>query len=170
VAQHSVELEFTATQQLPAGDGRVVGAQITSIGFAPDPQPPERIERLPEDLKKPVVKAVGVFEDGWLAQAASFQLTQPAEAESLTIAGMVPKIGTDDGFTTDLVVSIDGMEAARKSIGLGRFEIEVPVLAAVDPVTRRVELKFSKVQSLPPPDGRAVGAQLISAAFQSSGR
>jgi hypothetical protein len=118
-------------------------------------------------LKKPVVKAVGVSEDGWLAQGVSFQLTQPAEAESLTVAAMVPKIGTDDGFTTELVVSIDGREAARKSIGLGRFEIEVPVPPAADPATRRIELKFSKVQSLPPPDGRAVGAQLISAAFQS---
>jgi hypothetical protein len=170
VAQHVVELEFTTTQQLPAGDGRVVGAQLTSIGFGPDPQPPERIERLPQDLKKPMVKADGVSDDGWLAQAASFQLTQPAEAESLTIAGMVPKIGTDEGFTTDLVISIDGQEAARKSIALGRFEIDVPVPPSPDPVTRRVELKFSKVQSLPPPDGRSVGAQLISAAFHSSGR
>jgi hypothetical protein len=168
VAQHQVELEFAATQSLP-NDGRVVAAQLTMLGFVPDPLPPERLERFPEDLKKPLVNASGVYDDGWLAQAASFQLTQPPEADVLVIRGMVPKIGQGDGFTTGVVVTVDGQEVARKSIGIDRFQIEAPIPATADPAMRRVELKFSRTQSLPPPDARAVGAQLISAGFHSSG-
>jgi hypothetical protein len=168
VAQHSVELEFTATQQLP-GDGRVVGARLTMLGFIPDPMPPERLERFPEDLKKPLVSANGVHDDGWLAQGASFQLTQPPEADVLSVSGMVPQIGGDTGFTTEVVVTVDSREIARKSIGIDRFQIEAPVPATADPAPRKIELKFSRTQPLPSPDGRAVGAKLISAGFHSSG-
>ena len=168
VAQHSVELEFTNTQTLPS-DGRVVSAQLTMLGFVPDPLPPERLERFPEDLKKPLVNATGVYEDAWLAHATSFQLTQPPEADVLLVSGMVPKIGTDDGFTTDVVLTVDGREAARKSIGIDQFQLEATVPASADPAPRRIELKFSRTQPLPAPDGRAVGAKLISVGFHSSG-
>jgi hypothetical protein len=169
VAQRQVGLKFTATQQLP-GDGRVVGAQLTRLGFGQAPLPPERLERFPQDLKQPLVNATGVYDDGWLAPTASFQLSQPAEAETLTIRGMIPRIGDATGFTTDVIVTVDGREAARKSLSLDRFQLEVPVDSpGAEPATRRVELKFIRPQQLPAPDGRSIGARLISAGFHAGG-
>lgn len=171
--QHQVELRFTDAQQLPS-DGRSVGAQITSIGFIPAPSPPARLEQFPADLKKPLIEASGVYDDGWLAESATFQLAQPADGESITISGMVPRIGSDDGFTTDVVVLVDGVEVARKTVGLDRFTIDAAVPPAAAPPSsevapRRVGVQFSRVQSLPAPDGRAVGARLLFAGFPAPG-
>jgi hypothetical protein len=166
-----IELEFSHAQQLPGGDGRGVAARLTFAGFVPEPQPPAGLEQFPNDLKRPQVNATGVSEDGWLEQAASFQLTQPPDGETLTVAGMVPKIGDGDGFTTDVVVTVDGQEVARKTAGLDRFTIDavVPPPASPPPgaggAVRLVGITFSRVQTLPAPDGRAVGAKLLSTRF-----
>jgi hypothetical protein len=162
-----VELEFTAAQQLPAGDGRTVSARLFAIGFAPEPLPPARLEQFPHDLRRPLVQPAGVYDDGWVGESASFRLAQPPEAEVFTVIGMVPKIGEAADFTTDVQVLFDGNEVARRTIGLDRFVIEVPLPPATmgEAAARRVELRFSRVQSLPPPDGRAVGAKLLSVGF-----
>jgi len=168
-----VEMEFSDAQQLPGGDGRAVGARLSFAGFTPAPQPPARLERFPDDLRKPQVESQGVSDDGWLAQSASFQLTQPPGAESLRVSGMVPKVGDGDGFTTEVVLTVDGQEVARKTVGLDRFTIDatLPVPTAVPAEAagpaRRVGLSFSRVQSLPAPDGRAVGAKLLSAGYDT---
>lgn len=167
-----VELEFTRAQQLPAGDGRAVGALLKSIGFTPEPLPPTTLARFPDDLKKPLVQATGVYDDGWIGQTASLQVTQPPDSATLFVSGMVPKIADAATFATDLTVLVDGTEVGRKTLGLDRFSVTfaVPPPASAVGVARRVELRFSAVQALPPPDGRSVGARLESLGFDPESR
>jgi hypothetical protein len=169
-AGRQVELEFTRAQQLPAGDGRAVGARLSFIGFVPTPLPPQRLEKFPDDLRKPVVQAQGVYDDGWVGETASFRLAQPPEVDSIHVAGMVPKIGDADGFTTDLTVTLDGKEVGRRTIGLDRFEVDLPVPppATSRGEARQVQVRFSRTQTLPLPDGRVVGARLSSVGFSSA--
>jgi hypothetical protein len=164
-----VELEFSGAQQLPGGDGRAVGARLTFAGFVPTPLPPARLEKFPDDLKKPLVEPQGVFDDGWVGPAASFRLAQSPDAETLQVEGMVPKIGDADGFTTDVTVTVDGKEVGRRTLGLDRFAFEVPVppAASMRGDAREVKLLFSRTQALPAPDGRVVGARLSRVGFQS---
>jgi hypothetical protein len=165
-----VELEFTAAQQLPAGDGRAVGARLTFVGFVAEPLPPARVERFPEDLKKPLLDPAGVYDDGWVGPAASFTLAQSPDAETLILSGMVPKVAEGQGFTTELVITVDGREVARRTVGLDRFTIDLPVEPpTAQAAVRKVGFRFSRTQTLPAPDGRAVGARLGSVGFSGRG-
>jgi hypothetical protein len=141
------------------------------LGFVPAPLPPSALAKFPEDLRKPLVQPQGLYEDGWAAQSATLQLAQPPGAETVRVAGMVPQIGTADGFTTELVVTVDGVEVGRRTLGLDQFSLDFPVPPppSPQPVTRRVGLQFSAVQSLPAPDARAVGARLGGVGFFADG-
>lgn len=166
-----IELEFSAAQTLPGADGRTVAARLSFVGFTPAPLPPAQLQAFPQDLRRPLVQPVGVFDDGWLGETASFSLGQPADADRLSIEGMVPRIGDAGEFTTDVVVFLDGTEVSRRTVGVGSFEVRVPVTVspvAGAPSARRVHVRFSAVQTLPPPDGRAVGARLTAVKFLSA--
>jgi hypothetical protein len=160
-----VELEFSAAQTLPGGDARAVTALLSFVGFAPPPLPPSRLEQFPQDLRRPLVQAAGVSDDGWVGPAASFHLTEPEDAWYLSVTGMVPQIGDASGFTTEAVVLLDGQEVGRRNLGLGQFEIRIPVTPQSAERARRVELKFTAAQTLPAPDGRNVAARLTAARF-----
>ena len=165
-----VTLEFSAAQNLPGDDARTVAARVTSIGFAPKPLPPRRLERLPEDLRHPLAEASGIYDDGWVGQTASFNLAQTGDAEFFAVSGMVPQIGDAAGFATGLVILIDGEEVERRTLGPGQFDIRIPVATlSVAETARRVELKFSANQQLPSPDGRPVSARLAAVRFGAGG-
>jgi hypothetical protein len=60
---------------------------------------------------------------------------------------------------------VDGQDVARQALGLGDFELR----ATVPPIgawQRRVELRFSATQQLPPPDTRQVGARVQFVGFE----
>jgi hypothetical protein len=120
-----------------------------------------------------LLKATGLDEDGWAAKVASLQLTQPLDADELTLRGMVPQIaGAGDGaFQSELVVLVDGNEAGRKSVSPGPLEMHLPVPEGTPdgPRPRHVELRFSATQPLPPPDRRDVGARFDFIGFKSIG-
>jgi hypothetical protein len=78
---------------------------------------------------------------------------------------MVPLID-NQGFTTELRVLVDGQEAARKTLGLGDFELRAPAPPGAG--RRRVELRFSAAQRLPPPDARSVAARAAFVGFEAS--
>jgi hypothetical protein len=168
-----VELKFSDVTHLPAPDARAVACQIHSIGFEAPPAPPSRLERFDTDLRNPLLKASGMYGDGWVGAAASLQLAQPGDADEITIRGMVPQIGqaTAEPFRAELVVVIDGKEAVRQSVSPGPLEMRVAMPAAATDLdgARKVELRFSAAQTLPPPDGRSVGARLSFIGFASPG-
>jgi hypothetical protein len=165
-----VELEFSAAQNLPAADGRTVTARLSFLGFAPSPKPPSRLEQFPQDLRLPLVQAAGVYDDGWVGPAASFQLDEPLDAWCLEVSGMVPQIGDASGFKTEAVILLDGKEIDRRNLGVGQFDIRLPLTPqAAGESTRRIELKFSAVQTLPAPDDRNVAARLTAVRFATVG-
>jgi hypothetical protein len=180
-----VELRFSTLQQLAGSDRRRAAARLLFAGFeassaavpeavpavvpaaapAPSPAalPPQAVRDFP-DLANPSVQATGAFRDGWLADVASFQLTQPDGPASVLVRGMVPMVG-NQGFTTELRVLVDGQEVARKSLGLGDFELRAPAPAGAG--RRHVDLRFSSVQQLPAPDTRRVGARAQFVGFEA---
>jgi hypothetical protein len=65
---------------------------------------------------------------------------------------------------------LDGKEVGRRTIGLDRFEVDLPVPppATSRGEARQVQVRFSRTQTLPLPDGRVVGARLSSVGFSSA--
>ena len=165
-----VELEFSNVQQLPAPDTRAVSCQLISVGFEPASTAPSRVQQFPGDLRLPLLRVSGIFDDGWVGQVATLRLGQPEDADELTVRGTVPQIGdaTGEPFRAEVVVLVDGQEVARQPVAPGEMELRVPVAPRGDAVDgRQVELRFSSTQTLPSGDGRQVGARLSFIGFTS---
>ncbi|HEY2584608.1 MAG TPA: hypothetical protein VGI81_02445 [Tepidisphaeraceae bacterium] len=160
VSRHRIELSFSRAQHLPDPDNRPIAAQVLRIGFAPGPS---SVTWSGGDPARLGVEYSGIYPDGWAGADGSIRLDQPAGATRLVIRGMVPRIDDAD-FKTNVVVKVDGKEVARKTAGLGDFEIAADVPAGS--AERKIELSFSKVQPLPAPEKRSVSALLRSVAFE----
>lgn len=164
-----VEYRFSRDQQLPAPDGRRVVALIRSVGFeARDgrkSRPPERLDTFPTDLSHPKLDQSGIFADGWTAPHFRTRLLA-APGRDAVVRGCVPGF-TSATFRTEVTLLIDGTEVAKRELGPGDFEIRVPV---PNPGTgpRWIECRVSHSQTLPAPDGRAVGVQLKSVGFEAA--
>jgi hypothetical protein len=165
MGRRRVELHFSDVQNLQGEDGRPVAAQINAIGFQPGAAvtPVSAITQFPQDVQQVGPAISGLDEDGWVAATSFVWLRQEGARADVVIRGVVPQLG-DPGFTTRLRVLVDGQEATSKTLGLGDFEVRAPIPAGSG--ARRVELQFSASQTLPMPDGRAVGAQLRSIGFE----
>jgi hypothetical protein len=158
-----VTLKFSDTQRLIPPDRRPVACKLHYIGFETPPSAPTRIQQFPQDISDPDFKRSGLDDDGWLRKRASVSMTQLADQGFLVLKGMVPKID-DESFRTEVVLSMDGKELARKQVGLDQFELRMAVPPL--PGYRTIEVTFSNVQTLPGNDGRSVGALLKSLAFE----
>ncbi|MCS6866094.1 MAG: hypothetical protein RMJ56_08660 [Gemmataceae bacterium] len=157
-----VELQFSHLQILPEPDGRQVAALIHSIGFEARDEararPPERLQVFPADLSHPKLEQVGIYGDGWCREHLRAKLLPPAEDSEVVMRGFIPEVGGNSAFFTELTIWVDGVEVARRSLGLGEFEVRAPV--ARGPQARWIECRFSHTQTLAPPDGRTIAAQL----------
>ncbi len=165
--RRGIELRFSNVQQLP-GFERQVAALLRSVGFEtvalqPTEPPPTRIEAFPADLRLPGLLYSGVYDDGWVGEFASVELSAPNSATALVIRGMVPQVG-DAPFSSELRVLLDGQEVARRALTLGEFDVQVPI--AEGPDRRGIELRFSNVQQLPGFE-RQVAALLRSVGFET---
>jgi hypothetical protein len=126
--------------------------------------PPRQVTNFPDDLANPTLEYSGLYEDGWIADSAFLQLTQPADTPAqLVVRGTVPLIN-DPSFSTELRVLLDGEEVARRTLTPGDFEMQVPVSSG--PAQRRVDLRFSDMLKLPAPDNRPAAAQLFFVGFE----
>jgi hypothetical protein len=161
--RREVRLGFSRHQKLPGADGRPVACLISRLGFDAPPPAPSRIEKFPDDLADPNLKLSGLYADGWLPRVSSVVMSQLSDGGTLVLRGRVPKID-DDGFKTEVVLSIDGKEIVRRTVGLDRFEMRVPLTTAAG--RHKIDLTFSEVQTLPDNDGRSVGAMLELLAFE----
>lgn len=158
--RRKIGLAFDRLQHLPNSDARPVGAQLLRIGFVSGPA---SVTWSAGDPARLGVDYSGVWLDGWAGRDASVRLNQSAGATRLCIRGMVPRI-SDADFKTDVVVKVDGKQVAQKAVGPGEFEIAADLPPG--PADRKVELSFSKLQRLPAPDTRSVGALLKSVEFR----
>ncbi len=157
-----VELRFSHTQLIPEPDGRRVAALIDSLGFEARDEararPPERLSVFPADLSHPNLEQTGIHSDGWCQGHLRAKLLPAADDSEIVVRGLVPAVEGNSAFFTELTVWVDGAEVARRSLGVGEFEVRAPVARGSQ--ARWVECRFSHTQTLSPPDGRNVAAQL----------
>jgi hypothetical protein len=125
-------------------------------------RPPERLERFPQDLLAPDLEYAGLYEDGWVGEESFCCLGRPEHPSTLRLRGQVPGL-TGPDFSTELRLLLDGREVARRTLGVGPFEISAPAPAGSG--RARVELHFTRSQPLPGGDGRPVSAQLLYLGF-----
>jgi len=123
---------------------------------------PEQVSSFPADLANPNLEYSGMYEDGWVSEAAFFGLNRPEGQAALVIRGTVPQIDSPD-FRTEVTVLVDGQEIARRPLGLGDFELKLPASAQIG--RHRLDLRFSYFQRLPGNDRRPVAAFLRSVGF-----
>lgn len=151
---------------IPFDRRKLVGfARNISLIEAEDYQrlaPPSRLAAFPVDLEQSDLEYSGVYEDGWVGEAAYALLSEPSTA-NVTVSGMVPLIN-DPNFTSELQVLVDGQGVTRQLLHPGDFSVTAP--APGGPRRGRIELRFSNFQHLPAPDGRPVAALLRSVGFE----
>jgi hypothetical protein len=107
---------------------------------------PRALENPPFDLSNTALEYGGIYRDGWLETNSFLSLEQPAASNHLVVRGMIPLIDDAD-FTLTLRLSVDGHELVRRELGLGEFELSVPLWQG--PALRRIDLRSSRDQRLP---------------------
>jgi hypothetical protein len=138
---------------------------IVSEGEYAKLSPPEKVESFPADLANPDLEYSGIYEDGWISEAAFLALMQPEKATALVVKGMVPKID-DTAFQSELIILVDGKELIRRRLNPGKFEVRLS--PPTGSAKRRVDLRFAKFQRLPGGDNRPVAAKLDFVGFVTS--
>jgi hypothetical protein len=129
-------------------------------------EPPASISKFPVDLANRSLEYSGIYEDGWISERAFFTLASKLDTCYLLIKGIVPQIDKPD-FHSTLAVSIDGEEVTKHPLGLGIFELRVPVSGNDN--HRRVDLAFDRYQVLPGADARPAGGKIDFIGFVSDG-
>src|SRR5579883_237892 len=163
-----VECRFSESLVLPAGDERLVMALIKFVGFEPKDEsrsrPPEKLSVFPSDLSHPKLEQTGIFTDGWCGPTFQAQLWHATPDGEVVIRGQIPNVARDGAFRTDLTILLDGKPIAHQTLAPGDFEVRAP--AGKTTQAQWIECRFSTPQTLPPPDGRSVGAHLKYLGFE----
>ena len=126
---------------------------------------PNHLKRFPEDLANLGLEYSGIYEDGWVSEAAFFTLDRPAQDSLLMIRGSVPTVG-DLAFRTELQVLVNQRPVLKKVLPVGHFDLKVDLRDG--PGQHRIDLRFGTFQRLPSPDNRPVGAQLEFVGYETA--
>jgi len=147
-----------------AGDPRRIVGFARNISVVTEEQvhamrSPQAIERFPEDLLNPGLLFSGIYEDGWVADAARVQLGSETQAKSIRIKGELPGIGgLREGAR--IAIFVDGKELAQRRLAPGAFQLQVGIPAAAG--LRWVELRVDNTDRLSPDDPRVASIRLMS--------
>ena len=126
-------------------------------------QPPAALKNFPADLADKNLEYSGIYEDGWISEKSFYVLSPSSNSKFIIVTGSVPQIA-DPYFSTILRLGVNGKEIGSQRLGLGNFEFKVPV-TALEP-KQRIELTFSKYQTLPGADGRIAPAKINFIGFE----
>jgi len=126
-------------------------------------KPPAKLQNFPSDLANKNLEYSGIYEDGWISEKSFFVLSPSATSKFIKLTGSVPQID-DPTFSTILKMSVNGKEIGHQNLGLGNFEFKVPVTTLAP--KQRIELSFSKYQTLPGADGRIAPAKINFIGFE----
>ncbi|HEY9908396.1 MAG TPA: hypothetical protein V6D18_12420, partial [Thermosynechococcaceae cyanobacterium] len=152
--------------EIPADSRKLVGYGRDISLISPQEYagltPPNLVGSFPTDLTNRSLEYSGVYEDGWLSEAAFFGLSQLNPATPLVIRGTIPGL-SDPKFVTELQVLVDGKEVAQRTLKPGDFKLKLTPPEGQK--RRRIDLRFSKWQNLPDPDKRPVAAKLSLIGF-----
>lgn len=148
-------------------DTRLITAYARDISLISEQEyenlsPPSYIIDFPNDLANPDLEYSGIYEDGWVSEAAYFHLMQPNTKVRLLIKGHIPRI--KDPITMDLTIYLDDKKIATRKISEGDFTIQIPVTQ--NSGRRKIELHFSKAQNLPYGDNRLVASKIEFIGFE----
>jgi hypothetical protein len=127
--------------------------------------PPGFVADFPGSLAHPDLEYAGIYEDGWVSEAAFLRLSQPNTATNLSVQGMVPLVD-DSNFTSELSLLVDDKEVAKQRLSVGKFEVQAAIPAGEG--HRKIDLRFSNWQILPAPDNRPVAALVHFVGFETS--
>lgn len=124
---------------------------------------PQKIEGFPVALENEGLEYSGIFEDGWISEAAFVILKAPVSSArtSLNISGLVPDIGGVP-FSPTLTIKVNDQLVYRARQKKGEVNIIVsldPVLFKKNPVAK-VQIESSELQRLPNGDNRPVSMHL----------
>lgn len=126
-------------------------------------QPPINLNRFPNDLGNKNLEYSGIYEDGWISEHAFFVLAPSPSTKVLSLKGEIPQIDSPS-FSTVVTLSINGKPWLSQKIGLGSFELNVPVNSLQG--KQRVDISFSNHQQLPGADGRIIGGKIEFIGFK----
>jgi hypothetical protein len=130
-------------------------------------QAPAIVERFPQDLTHRTLEYSGLYEDGYAGDRSFVALIPPPGVKRLIVEGRIPQID-DPAFKTEAVLTVDGKELLRRTLGLDWFRLSADVPESSEtPNRHKIELTFSRLQRLPAPDGRPIGAQLTRIGFSA---
>jgi hypothetical protein len=87
---------------------------------------PSSVSAFPTDLSNPALEYSGVYEDGWVSEAAFFYLRHKGAAATLRITGMIPQI-VPGAFNSELTVRVDGNLVHKQALGLGDFALDIRI-------------------------------------------
>jgi hypothetical protein len=143
-------------------DSRLITAYGRDISMVSEEQyqalqPPASLKNFPVDLADKNLEYSGIYEDGWISERSFFILSAQPISKFLVVKGSVPQI-ENANFSSTLKISIDGKEVAVQKIGLGNFELKVPVTGLQG--RQRVDINFTDYQQLPGADGRITGGKI----------
>lgn len=125
--------------------------------------PPAKVSSFPADLKNVALEYSGIYEDGWMSEQLFFKLKRDEKDAYLEVAGSTPYVD-DKTFQTTITVKLNGQEVASKKLGLGDFQIDVPVHSRNE--ISKVEVSFDSTQILPGADGRITAGFLKFVGFK----
>jgi hypothetical protein len=142
---------------------------VSPTDFAALKAPPS-ISKFPDDLLPKHLEYSGIYEkDGWVSEHSYFML-DPAGRTKVSVRGVIPDfravmpVEGPEPYTTTATLLIDGQPVAERELQYGDFTLDGAVPAGTG--RRKVELRFSRGQLLPPGDGRPVGAMVKFVGFE----
>ncbi len=126
---------------------------------------PFAVRGFPDALRNPALEYSGIFEDGWVSEAAYVVLGVPGSSRALQLSGMIPDVDGNT-FSTSLRVLVDGRLAYQGQHTKGSFNISIPVAGIVGgKQSIRVLVESSNLQRLPNGDDRPVSLLINEIGF-----
>jgi hypothetical protein len=130
---------------------------------------PRLLSSFPMALEDPGLEYSGIFEDGWISDAAYVILQTPLnnEMSSLHISGMIPDIGGSP-FSSVISIKVNNRVVFSEKQEKGALDITVPIPSELlnGSSSAKVLIESSAVQRLPNGDGRPVSMHLSEIGFK----
>lgn len=143
-------------------DPRRVTAFVRNISFltageAEALTPPSGVDRFPAGLFAPGLQFSGVYEDGWMAEAARFRLRVPAGSRGVRLAGHMPNLGTLRAGA-GMTLLVDGEPVLQRRLEPGDFTLRADLPPSQD--ARWIDIRLDTTERLPGGDGRVASVLL----------
>ena len=125
--------------------------------------PPGFLNNLVVALRDPSLLYSGIYEDGWISNAAYLKLSTHADNESMIVNGLVPLI-KNPNFHERLTCVIDGHIFKTVMLHVGYFHLKLGT--RLKSGNHTVYFRFSRFERLPGKDRRPISARIYSVGFQ----